>query len=387
MNIEAIRTAVPGKVIWDKGSPSSVKGLHVKVSPLGKKSFMFYYCTKQGVERRPKLGTFGDITLTEARSIAKELSREVALGRDPKGEWQTAKAELTMTELFNKTVEKYWDQPRFQESGWLWSVRNHWKNNIEPYFGSRKLSEVTPPTLIEWHTGMKEKPFAANRSLEVVSKMFNFAEQLGIRTPGSNPCAIVPHHSERSRKRFPTPEELRKIKVILDRDFEKYPQHVTFLYLLAFTGSRPMALSRAKFSELQILSNEAGERFGVLTSRGKSSEKTGEDEVVLIPPTALKMLESLPKAKNGSLLGIKSPKHYWAKVQKEVGCLDLWYRDLRRGFATIGLSKGVDLDTIGELLNHSSTQTTKVYAKLMLGNRIEAAMKIAHEVEKMMESK
>lgn len=42
-------------------------------------------------------------------------------------------------------------------------------------------------------------------------------------------------------------------------------------------------------------------------------------------------------------------------------------RDLRRYFASILLSEGSTLDSVGQLLGHTQTQTTRRYAYLMQG--------------------
>jgi integrase len=70
----------------------------------------------------------------------------------------------------------------------------------------------------------------------------------------------------------------------------------------------------------------------------------------------------------------------WEKVSAEAGCPDLWARDLRRTFATVGMSSGIKMDTISELLNHKSVQTTKLYAKLNDDARVEASSAISNKI-------
>ena len=68
-----IRAAQPGQVLRD----ATIKGLHLRVFPESR-SFYLYYRTKTGTERKPKLGEWGALTLTQARKLAQELLFEVA---------------------------------------------------------------------------------------------------------------------------------------------------------------------------------------------------------------------------------------------------------------------------------------------------------------------
>ena len=64
--------------LWDD-NPS---GLGVRVWPSGNKVFMYVF-RKDGRQRRMKLGKFPDITLAQARDLAKVAAASLAQGRDP----------------------------------------------------------------------------------------------------------------------------------------------------------------------------------------------------------------------------------------------------------------------------------------------------------------
>jgi integrase len=382
VDIEAIRNAIPGEVIWDDPSRVGVKGLHLRVSLSGKKSFLLYYRTRDGKQRRPKIGDFGELTLAEARKRARKLIDRVAAGEDPSGDWQEAKRETSVRELYARVEKELWSKERFVRSGYLADVRVLWRRHIDPALGSLKLSDLDPVRVRVWHQAMENKPYAANRALSVLSRMMSFAEQHGIRPVGSNPCRMVEGFKERKRKRFASLEEIKRIGEILIEESKTSPGPAAFLYLLLTTGSRPSAIERAGWEDLACHGEGEG-RFAILTLRGKSTEKTGEDETVVIAPQALAIIDRLPRVQGGTITGCKMPRALWRKIQKEVGCGDLWARDLRRTFATVGMSHGTNMGMISELLNHKSTQTTKRYAKLMDTKRVEAALEIAAKVESM----
>jgi integrase len=379
---DEIRNAKEGAIVWDRDDRNSIKGLHMKVTSVGEKMFYFYYRTRDGKQRRPKIGELGPLTLFEIRNRAKQLSDQISLGLDPVGDWEEKKTEPTVDKLFKLTWEHHWNSERFKTSGWGKEAKRLYEKNIHPTFGSLRLSEVTPIKVREWHKAYKDMPIKGNRSLAVFSKMFNTAEELELRNQHTNPCRIVRNFPEKSRNRFATEEEIRKIYKILEREAVDHPANVAFLYLLIFSGSRPKAIETATWDQLREIEVK-DKTYGLLEFYGKSSSKTGNDEKVILPPQAMKIINTLPRWKK-TICGIKFPRDFWTRIRKEAGCEDLWARDWRRTFASIGLSGGITSNVIGELLNHHSSETTKIYAKLMDGRRMEAATQIADKLEAMM---
>lgn len=380
MTPNAIQAALPGTLLWDKGMPGSIRGLHVRVlAATNKRIFYLYYRTRQGRQRRPKIGDFSQITLQEARRRARVLLDQVSIGLDPKGDWEKAKEERFIYQLFNEVWKRYWDCERFQKSGHAKEVKNLYTRHIAAPFGPLKLSELTSPMVQDWHLVRRKTPTAANRALEVLSKMFRFAESREwVKT---NPCRLVRAFSERKRSRFASEQEIQKLGAALREESQTNPRCAAFLYLLALTGSRPSAIERAMQEQLQRQEKD-GETFGILTLGGKSAGRGLEDKVV-IPPSGMKILDSL-KTPDGSLIGCKYPRKMWTRVKKKAGCPDLWARDWRRTFATVGLSSGHEVGLIGELLNHKSTQTTSTYAKLFPAKRMEVAREIGSRVESLL---
>lgn len=376
--LNQIKAMAPGQTLLDKGDRASVQGLQIRAHA-SKISFLLYYRTKEGVQRRPRIGDFGPITLAQARAIAKDILDRVARGEDPQGDWRKARGEMTVKDLFQKFHREYWDCPRYRKSGWEREVLNLFKANIEKRFGSTRISAVSRADVKEWLSQYESVPYTGNRSLEVLNKLYNLAEEDGIVPRGTNPCWKIKAFPERKRERFAAPEELSRLLSILERDATDSPEAVAFIYLILFTGSRPSGLERAMRKDLRREIYEGQER-GVLSFEGKGSAESGQSEKVIVPPIALEMLDRLPLRKDGLLLGIKNPRRYWLSVRKELGSPDLWVRDLRRTFATVGMSGGVTKDVIGKLLNHTSTQTTDIYAKLDMSARFEASDRIAARI-------
>lgn len=379
MDAKEITSLKAGETLWDRGTRDAVSGLHVRAFK-SKKVFYLFYRTQAGIQRKPKLGAFPVLSITQAREIAMGYLADVARGVDPSRSRKELRAEVTLNEVFKKIWDEYWDAPRFKQSGWGQEVWSNYHNNIGPDFGSRKLSDLSASEIRNWHNGFKEKPYAGNRSLEILSRIFNYCEEQEWRAQHTNPCTLINAHPERKRKRFATRLEIQNVGEALMARATSHPKEVAFILLLIFCGPRPRAIERAKRSQLKTFIHE-NQVWGVLTFKGKTSEATGEEERVLLPPQVMKIIEALPAPADGSLLGIKKPARFWREVRSEAGCVDLWARDWRRTFASVGLSNGVTIGVVGELLNHQSTETTKVYAKLFDEERLKAVSMIANILE------
>ena len=290
---------------------------------------------------------------------------------------------LTEEQLFNEVWDGHWNCERFRKSGHAAEVKRNFDNHIKGQLGSLLLTKVTVLELKKWQQSLSHVHFAANRSLEVLSKIFQYASENGLNQQGWNPCRAIKRFPEKSRERVANESEIQKIGEVLFKHLERWPVQITFLFTMLYTGARPRSLQRATWHDLSVL--EGG--FGILIFEGKSTAKTGDNERVIFPPNIMAMINKLPKRRDNLIFGIKVPKKIWHKVRREAGCPDLWARDLRRTFATVGYSNGVQLDIIGELLNHRSTQTTKIYAKLNNKARIDAVTEISKKITELFDKK
>ncbi len=60
------------------------------------------------------------------------------------------------------------------------------------------IADLTRADVAQLHHQFRDRPYQANRSLAVLSKMMNLAEAWGLRLDGSNPCR---HESGTWRRR------------------------------------------------------------------------------------------------------------------------------------------------------------------------------------------
>lgn len=367
----AIDALESGKTIRDDAVP----GLHV-INKSGKRGFYLYFRTKTGDERRPKLGEYGILTLAEARELARSMLAEVAKGGDPVADRKKAKGAPVMEDLWSHCKSTIWNRG----VQWDREVERIYHAYVSPKLGRSRVRDLQYPEISGLHSSLKGTPNQANRALAVVSRMFNEAERLGWRDINSNPCGQVERYTELKRKRYARPEEISAIGPLLEAEAARNPAAVAFLYLLMFSGARPSEIARATWKQVERIERD-GQVYGVLRI---ATGKNQDERNVFLPPQAMAVLDRLPK-NTPSITGLAdTPKKVWDRVRKAAGCKDLWARDWRRTFATQALSNGMAIGVVAELLGHKSTQTTKVYAKLMEDPALQAAASVAGHMEKLL---
>ena len=101
--VESIKPTERDIVRWD----SELKGLGLKVTPRGRRSYFLYYRTRNGTQRRPSIGVHGQITAEQAREIAKRWLAVVAEGGDPSRDRQQFRSAPTVADLCRRFMAEH----------------------------------------------------------------------------------------------------------------------------------------------------------------------------------------------------------------------------------------------------------------------------------------
>ncbi|NOC85621.1 site-specific integrase [Ruegeria sp. HKCCD6428] len=353
--VEALPVEAKDYFVWD----SQIAGFGVRVMPSGAKTYQAQY-RKGGRTRRVSIGRHGKITVDEARKLAKELMGQVAKGENPAEEiaqHRRAPTVAALCERFFDTHVKERCKP---------STQGEYRRAIDlfivPAIGSFKVVDVERKDIAELHHKFRDKPYQANRTLGVLSKMFNLAEIWGLRPDGSNPCRHVPKYREEKRERFLNQDELQRLGQALtdaERDGSESPFVVAAFRLLILTGCR--------LGEIQTL------QWSFITDAGMElpDTKTGARRIPL-PQPARAVLSTLPRLPdNPYVITGAVPGHYatdlqkpWRRIRKRAGLNDVRIHDLRHTYASNAVSSGMPIQMVGRLLGHSQIQTTMRYAHL-----------------------
>jgi integrase len=354
LDVDTAKATKPGDVIWDH----TVTGLHLR-HRAQKKAYYLFYRTKGGVQRNPKLGNYGAITLPQARRAAQEILAVVATGRDPGRECQAQKGSPTLGGLWAE-----WRKRKGLNKKTASADKRMWEMRLAS-FSKVKLVDLNYSMVADLHAGMAATPIQANRVVALLSAMLAFAV-VPLRWIPLNPADGVDRFPENSRRRYLTAEESIRLNICLQIESEDHPAEVAFIYLLILTGARCGEIAAARWDQVQD---------GKIVLTEHKTDKRGSRREIHLPIAAQMILAELPRD-TATITGVKAPELFWRKLRVDAGCPDLRMHDLRHSFASAALSAGFSLAQIGELLGHSSPNTTKRYAHLADG----LASKVADQV-------
>jgi integrase len=227
---------------------------------------------------------------------------------------------------------------------------------------------------------MKNVPYSANRTVEVLSKFFSWCETNGYREKGSNPTNGLQAYKEEKRLKFMGKEELEALgngfaKLEAQRAID--PAIAAALKVLLFTGARCGEILTLKWAYLNLETGIAS----------LPDFKTGA-KVLHFPPQALLILEALPRVNEYCFPGrygkghIVNVKDTWKRVLAASGLEGWRIHDLRHAFASIAVSSGKSLPIIGKILGHTQTATTSRYAHLSDNPVASAVAETAAQIQK-----
>ncbi len=246
---------------------------------------------------------------------------------------------------------------------------------VDPVVGELRVPEVQRKDIAALHHGLRDKPYQANRTLGVLSKMFNLAEVWGWRPDGSNPCRHVKRYKEHKRERFLSPEETERLGQVLREAEEEMPSAVAAFRLLLLTGCR---MSEIRDLRWDYVNDDCIELPDAKTG-GRVVPLGPEARAVL---SAISRDEDNPWVISGRLPGshLTDLQRPWRRIRKQAGLEGVRIHDLRHSFASRALALGESLTMIGKLLGHTQVQTTARYAHLARDSIQTAAARITGSI-------
>jgi integrase len=357
------------RIEWD----SEIPGLGVRITASGVTSFILDYRIS-GRQRRYTIGRHPELTIVAARIEAGELRTRIRNGRDPMEERNQSRAEPTLGDLADEYLKRH-AQPNKRLSS-LRDDRRMINKVIRPKIGKHRLKAVGRHDIETLHASLKATPYAANRVLSLLSKMFNLAIEWKWMT--ENPSRGIPRFQEGKRERWLTTEELQRFREALDRYADQNAANA--LRLLMLTGSREGEVLKAEWEQFDF-------QRRVWTKPSHNTKQKRVEHIPLNDP-ALKLLNSVmpqdasgplfPGKKSGTRVSLRRP---WLQACKAAGLVvteivkgkrrmitryrpTVRIHDLRHSYASHLVSNGVSLHIVGKLLGHTQAATTMRYAHL-----------------------
>lgn len=303
--------------------------------------------------RRLSLGRHGNLTVDEARQLAKAILARVASGEDPAIRRSACKNELRVKDILITAIEQHWKPKR--KASTAKSFEEMIYRSLIPEFGSLRISELTRTHIRSWHARQTHRRRQANLDLAILRKAISLAVADDLIK--DNPAKGISPHPERVRDRMLSEVELRAVWRAIEETSIRSSARVLFK-LLCLTGCRKGEWQSAFWTDIDFSG-------AVLRLR---DAKAGARTVPLSGPV-MALLRSTERisnwvisndAGNGPLTN-SNIRDAWAMVLSAAGVSDLRIHDMRHAFATRGASLGANALVLRDALGHKTLAMTSRY--------------------------
>jgi integrase len=387
--VDALR---PGQLISD----TEVRGFRARRLGGGLISYELRYGS--GPARRfVKLGTHGNITPEQARTLAKQHAGEAAAGKDPASRRREARAAATHTldalldDFLARHVRKQEKALRSADE-----IERIFRATVRPVLGRRSIYDLRRRNI----TGLLDQiedergPTAADKALAYLRKCFRWHAARDDRfVPPIVPGMARTKPRERARDRTLADQELRDLDKALDALQPKtdvpacYPR---FVRALLFSAQRRTEVAEMRWEEI------TGDTWVISGARYKTRR-----DVVMPLTDAMRQLLGPPQSQGfvfSSDGGLRAFSGYSkakaaldakiAELRKQEGRppMPRWtHHDLRRSARSLMSRAGVSADIAERVLGHIIPGVRGVYDRhAYLDEKRDALEKLAALVERIL---
>ena len=238
-------------------------------------------------------------------------------------------------------------------------------------FELNNLLKVTYPIIREWIINLSEKelsPLSINRKISSLSKYYDFL--IKINDLKSSP--LKNHKRLKVQKKLIIPfseDEVLKVVDVFSKNFEG-KRNLLIVDMLYSTGLRRDELINIKLNDVlldenlvKVLGKRNKERLVPLVLNLKSRINDYLQFRNEIKSSSSNFFITTKGKKIGPSLVYRVVKNYFSKVSTKVKTSP---HVLRHSFATHMLNNGADINSIKEIMGHSSLASTQIYTKIKL---------------------
>ena len=344
----ARRSCLKLGITWDECLP----GFGLRHRKGGARSWIVKF-RYRGQPRFVTLGSTSELRVDAARTKARRLLVDASLVGLPQRPKQ--KRIPTFAEFVPEFLADY---GHHWKPSTLTSNVGYIERELVANFGKLALDQITRADVARWRDCLIERPGAFNRAVPVFAVMLNYAEQLSYRRKASNPCKGVARYKRVLPERFLSPSEYRRLgRTLATMEFAN-PSVPLAIRMLIFTGARSGEIANLRWREvrlprLELEDSKTGPRTIYLNASAMAVlaqiQRGGDDDLVFDPGKARTRID---------------PTQSWLRIRRHAALPDVRLHDLRHSFASVAISNGIPLATVGKLLGHVLPETTARYTHL-----------------------
>lgn len=280
----------------------------------------------------------------------------------------SGKTEMLFSDLFENYIEDMKHRCKFSTIKLKKSI---YRNNLESFFSSYKLNEITPVIIRKWQNEQIKKSYQPTylRTLnKELTSIFNFA--IKFYHLKNNPCSIAGNIGNKKPEKeceIWSPEEFEKFISLIDNLTIK-----TAFITLFFTGMRVGELLALYFEDIDL----ENRTIKITKTKydnviGKTKTK-GSNRIIKIPENLRIILNDYTDkiykpGKKQLLFDISRTLliYYMRTYSIKAGVKKIRIHDLRHSHASYLISKHISIVAVSKRLGHSSIKTTlDTYAHL-----------------------
>jgi site-specific recombinase XerD len=361
-------------------------GLILRVNPSGK---LMYIC-EFGRGKKINIGNTKNISLSDARTIAKEHLADATKGIDPRGD-KIAKGMPTFKEFIENTYAEW--RIAHRKSGKSDIARL--KSNFLELFENQKLSDLQSLTLEKWRAKRINDnihPETINRDINILKAALSKAVEWQLIK--MHPFAKIKAMTfDRSPKiRYLEKAELARLHAALE-----YRRNNREMFNIGdLSDDEDSDLSTDYLEPMVIVSLNTGARRGELFDLTWDQVDLSKRTIALLGKSQSTHYVPLNEEAHQALKSwsVKAPDHArvfcrpngqrivtvrraWQTLLRYAEIENFRWHDMRHHFASWLVMSGVDLNTVRELLGHSDIKMTLRYAHLAPEHKAAAVAKLS----------
>ena len=369
----------------------------VRVYPSGRKSFSVVYMSR-GKRRSATLGSYPDVSLSDARIAARKTIAKVDAGDDPVHEKRKRQELPTLREYYEHSFRPaFVDNDKAYRASTRDAYRSVFKCHIlKSGMADLRLDLIRRSDVLKLASGMANSNYAKQSIEGVISGLKACIREAMDDHPELTVNPVFDVHRTYSQaptmKTGPEPLSMEQTIAFLAKARELYPAHYPLFLTAVQTGMRSGEMKALKWTDLDFEARAIhvqrnfshGQMNPPKTARGKRSVDMSRTLASCLQAYKsrlrqdwLKKDQSMPEwvfpSAKGNILCTELKRKPFKRVLREADLPNIRFHSLRDTFASLLLMAGEPVAYVSAQLGHSNpTITFASYAKWIPGVNREA---------------
>jgi integrase len=361
--VRKLRSPLRGRlVIFDEQQP----GLMLRVTPNGVRTFAVWFRRRNGSKETLTLGKLGDLSVTSARTLAKQTRFEVMAGAPlsaAKRKQPALYGDVTVAEAVQRYGTAYLERQGLRTTE---DIKRRLNKEVVEIWGKRPLRDIERSDVHALLDGIIDRgaPKSANGTLALLRGFLNWA--VSRELINANPCSGIRRPIRTSsRTRVLREEELRRIWRATSRVATSADAFHVIVKLLILTAARRTEVAGMSWPEIHF----GKEVWSLPPERSKNRREHILplcDEVL----TTLSQWRAIQNSDGLLFPSRRTPDRHFSgygkclsRLRAQSGTADWGLHDLRRTCATWLEERGTAPHVVSKILNHTMPGVGAVYMR------------------------